>query len=364
VREPSDDTRSSAKPPADQLNSWKDIAAYFNRDVTTVQRWEKREGMPVHRHLHDKIGSIYAFRLELDTWARSRNLKPNQEIARLTVSDEPVISPEPAIPQPSNRRDSFLVRTLVLVTVGTALAIGATLLLHETDYFWHNPIEGARFQTITDFDGVSRDAALSRDGHLVAFLSDHDGPMDVWVSQVGSGQFHNLTRGSVSEVVNPFVRTLGFSADSSLITFWVRKSTGPGRGIGIWAVPTLGGQPQPYLDGAAEFDLSRDGSRLAYHTPGPGDPLFVSDGLKRPDSHPIFTAPAGLHSHFPLWSPDTRFIYFVQGSLSDNLDIWRIGAKGGSAERITSHFGFVSHPVLLDNRTLIYLANDPDRSGP
>jgi Tol biopolymer transport system component len=364
VRESSDDTRSSAKPPADQLNSWKDIAAYFNRDVTTVQRWEKREGMPVHRHLHDKIGSIYAFRLELDTWARSRNLKANQEIARLTVSDEPVISPEPAIPQPSNRRDSFLVRTLVLVTVGTALAIGATLFLHETDYFWHNPIEGARFQTITDFDGVSRDAALSRDGHLVAFLSDHDGPMDVWVSQVGSGQFHNLTRGSVSEVVNPFVRTLGFSADSSLITFWVRKSTGPGGGIGIWAVPTLGGQAQPYLDGVAEFDWSRDGSRLAYHTPGPGDPLFVSDGLKRPDTHPIFTAPSGLHSHFPLWSLDTRFIYFVQGSLSDNLDIWRIRATGGAAERITSHFGYVSHPVLLDNRTLIYLANDPDRSGP
>jgi Tol biopolymer transport system component len=364
VREFSDDTRSSAKPPAEQLNSWKDIAAYFHRDVTTVQRWEKREGMPVHRHLHDKIGSIYAFRPELDTWARSRNLKGNQEIASLTVSHEPVIFPEPVIPQSSNRRDSFLVRTVVLLTVGTTLAIGATLLLHETDYFWHNPIEGARFQTITDFDGVSRDAVLSRDGHFVAFLSDQDGLMDVWVSQVGSGQFHNLTRGSVSEIVNPFIRTLGFSADSSLITFWVRKSTGPGRGIGIWAVPTLGGQPQPYLDGAAEFDLSRDGSRLAYHTPGPGDPLFVSDGLKRPDSHPIFTAPAGLHSHFPLWSPDTRFIYFVQGSLSDNLDIWRIGAKGGSAERITSHFGFVSHPVLLDNRTLIYLANDPDRSGP
>src|SRR5690242_14749969 len=46
----------------DRLNSWKEIAAHFNRDVTTVQRWEKREGMPVHRHLHDKMGSIYASR--------------------------------------------------------------------------------------------------------------------------------------------------------------------------------------------------------------------------------------------------------------------------------------------------------------
>src|SRR5437763_16152895 len=98
----------SERPPEDRLDSWKEIAAYLERDVTTVQRWEKREGMPVHRHLHDKMGSIYAFRLELDTWARSRNFKGNQEIASLTVSHEPVISPEPVIPQSSNRRDSFL----------------------------------------------------------------------------------------------------------------------------------------------------------------------------------------------------------------------------------------------------------------
>ena len=46
----------------------------MKRDVTTVQRWEKREGMPVHRHVHDKMGSVYAFRADLDAWARSRNL--------------------------------------------------------------------------------------------------------------------------------------------------------------------------------------------------------------------------------------------------------------------------------------------------
>ena len=58
----------------DRLDSWKEIAAYLRRDITTVQRWEKREGMPVRRHLHDKLGSVFAFRSELDAWARSRNL--------------------------------------------------------------------------------------------------------------------------------------------------------------------------------------------------------------------------------------------------------------------------------------------------
>ena len=58
---------------ADRLDSWKDIAGYLRRDVSTVQRWEKREGMPVHRHVHEKLGSVYAFRSELDAWSRSQN---------------------------------------------------------------------------------------------------------------------------------------------------------------------------------------------------------------------------------------------------------------------------------------------------
>ena len=68
-------TPPSVSPPEDRLDSWKEIAAYLNRDVTTVQRWEKREGMPVHRHLHDRMGSVFASRSELDRWARSRNLR-------------------------------------------------------------------------------------------------------------------------------------------------------------------------------------------------------------------------------------------------------------------------------------------------
>ncbi len=64
VQAPSAETR--------QLDSWKEIAAYLNRDVTTVQRWEKREAMPVHRHLHDKRGSVYALAEELDAWRENR----------------------------------------------------------------------------------------------------------------------------------------------------------------------------------------------------------------------------------------------------------------------------------------------------
>jgi Tol biopolymer transport system component len=360
--EPSPATPISQSPPEERLDSWKEIAAYLNRDVTTVQRWEKREGMPVHRHLHDRMGSVYASRTELDTWARGRNLPPAQQ----NGPDAPLPSP-PALP-PRWAISTLLTKwrlVLPLAAAGAVLAIGAGLWFQRTEYFWRNPIADARIQTLTDFDGTEQDAAVSRDGQFVAFLSDRDGPMDVWVTQVGSGQFHNLTRGGTPELVNPSIRTLGFSPDGAFVTFWVRKQDGLGGGdISIWAVPTLGGSPKPYLEGVAEFDWSHDASRLAYHTPGPGDPLFVSDGIPRSQGRPIFTAPAGLHCHFPLWSPDTAFLYFVQGSLPDKLDIWRIRPTGGSLERITSHTGRVTHPVLLDRRTLLYLASDPDGSGP
>lgn len=283
-------------------------------------------------------------------------------------SDSNALSPNLPLPPPRREISNSLTRwkfVLPLAAVGAALAIAATLWLQRTDSFWRNPIANARFQTVTDFDGVAQAAAISRDGHFVAFLSDRDGQMDVWVTQFGTGEFHNLTRGSAPELVNPSVRTLGFSPDASFVLFWVRKKEGPGGGdISIWAVPTLGGQPRPYLQGVAEFDWSPDGSRLAYHTPGPGDPLFVSNGVPQSAGQPIFTAPAGLHSHFPLWAPDAAFLYFVQGSLPDKLDIWRIRPAGGPPERITSHHVRVTHPVLLDRRTLLYLAGDPDGSGP
>src|SRR5687767_15964168 len=66
----------------ERLGSWKAIAAYLQRDVTTVQRWERLEGMPVHRHLHAKRGSVYAFRSELDTWQRNRRAPATEADAR------------------------------------------------------------------------------------------------------------------------------------------------------------------------------------------------------------------------------------------------------------------------------------------
>lgn len=65
--------------PADRLDSWKEIAAFLRRDVRTVQRWEKKEGLPVYRHQHEKLGSVYAFRAELTEWFGTR--QPSSAVA-------------------------------------------------------------------------------------------------------------------------------------------------------------------------------------------------------------------------------------------------------------------------------------------
>jgi TolB-like protein len=62
----------ASRNPADRLDSWKEIAAYLRRDVRTVQRWEKKEALPVYRHQHDKLGSVYAYKIELDKWFETR----------------------------------------------------------------------------------------------------------------------------------------------------------------------------------------------------------------------------------------------------------------------------------------------------
>jgi TRAP transporter TAXI family solute receptor len=63
---------SSQPPSGERLDSWKEIAAYLKRDVATARRWEKRERLPVHRHHHEKLGSVYAYASELDAWLEGR----------------------------------------------------------------------------------------------------------------------------------------------------------------------------------------------------------------------------------------------------------------------------------------------------
>jgi TolB-like protein len=58
---------------SERLDSWKEVASFFRREVRTVQLWEKSEGLPVRRQYHKKLGSVYAYRQELEAWWIARS---------------------------------------------------------------------------------------------------------------------------------------------------------------------------------------------------------------------------------------------------------------------------------------------------
>ena len=222
-----------------------------------------------------------------------------------------------------------------------------------------NPLSNATFTRLTNFEGDEAEATLSPDGKFATFLSDRDGPLDVWLTQVGSGRFLNLTRESHMPGLRP-VRNVGFSADGSEIWFG-------GAPVGRMRImPMMGGPPRPFLvDRAVEVMWSPDGARIVYHTDAPGDPMFVADrtgvGAKQ-----IFVDPiVGGHCHHQAWSPDGRWIYFARG-LQDTrqMDLWRIAAGGGQPERLTYHNAYVGFPTPIDDHRVLYIAQDHDGAGP
>ena len=62
--------------PAGRLSSWKAIATYLECSVRTVRRWERTEGLPVHRHVHQKLGRVFALETEIDAWRETRARRP------------------------------------------------------------------------------------------------------------------------------------------------------------------------------------------------------------------------------------------------------------------------------------------------
>jgi Tol biopolymer transport system component len=220
-----------------------------------------------------------------------------------------------------------------------------------------NPLEKARFTRITDFESV--DAAISPDGRFVAFVSDHDGPFDVWLTQVGTGRLINLTQGNAGPLPGP-LRNVGFSGDGSQI--WIG---GGDTGLRLRMLPLTGGTPRNFLgEKTANLAWSPDGERIVYHTFGSGDPMFVAD-RNGANARQIFIDRPGLHNHFPTWSPDGRWIYFVHGTPDTrDMDLWRIDPAGGNPERLTQRNTDVAYPTPVGNRTVFYVARDGDGSGP
>jgi len=105
--------------PAERLDSWKEIAGYLGRSVRTVQRWERQEGLPVHRLQHDRQGSVYALPAELDAWWEARRVGLDDERA------EGDAEPETATAAPERVAPEAAARVGALPGTGGAQAVPA-----------------------------------------------------------------------------------------------------------------------------------------------------------------------------------------------------------------------------------------------
>jgi Tol biopolymer transport system component len=257
-----------------------------------------------------------------------------------------------SVPQPRSRR------AWMPWVIAAALLVGTAVWgMFRPAAAPPNPLEKAHFSRVTDLESVA--AAISPDGRFVAFISDHDGPFDVWLSQVGTGRSINLTQGKVGSLPAP-LRTVGFSGDGTEI--WLG---GGDVGMRLRLLPLTGGTPRNFLgEEAVNLAWSPDGERIVYHTFGNGDPMFVADRTGA-NARRIFGDQPGIHNHFPIWSPDGRWIYFSHGTpATKEMDLWRIDPDGKHAERLTQRNTDLAYPTPVGDRIVFYVARDGDGSGP
>jgi Tfp pilus assembly protein PilF len=118
-----------------RLDSWKDIAAFFGRDKSTVRRWETERGLPVHRLPGMNRGSVYAFTNELQEWLGKPESRQEEDLLRL-------------VPAPSGKTSGRRALLAWLVASALALALGALAYSYRTLHFGAKAASQSRIRHI------------------------------------------------------------------------------------------------------------------------------------------------------------------------------------------------------------------------
>lgn len=325
-----------------RLDSWKAIAAYLNRDVRTVMRWEKSEQLPVRRHRHLTRSSVYAYPAELDAWRANRG----------------VIAAD--APQARTRSRLFAVATIAfvsLVCAGGGRVAGSLLA----------PQEGPADHSI-GWPGNARmamSASLSWDGRYVAYVAARP-DTDLHVRDLESGADRRLTR---IQLDGGYVDASAISRDSRWVAFVARDRDARGVPGKLEVLPlsaTDATPPRVLVEGQwpVPQGWSADGSQLLVTTErddGKFDLALVTVASGASRVLKTLDAP-GPGEHVCL-SPDDAFVAY-DARPRDNVrqrDIFLVPTRGGPATSLLD--GPSSDRVVgwsPDGRYLVFLS---DRQG-
>ena len=203
-----------------RLDSWKEIAAYLKRDIRTVQRWEKQEALPVHRHLHDERGTAYAYSGEIDDWLRDRSRRGGDATAApdATAAGNGTLSaPATEVTPASLQRASKL--PLMLAAIALAVIAGIVglwaLSRSRTD---NTPLSSLSivFAPSERFREWGPETALSPDGSTLVYTSEN-GQLNVRRIDQLTGRPLAGTVGSWGPFFSPDGRWIGFNHGGRLM---------------------------------------------------------------------------------------------------------------------------------------------------
>ena len=351
----------SPEPAGARLDSWKEIAAHFRRDVRTVQRWEKQEGLPVRRHVHQMRVSVYADRLELDTWWTNRQSR---------LEGEPFASAD-TIPI-----SSVLGHRQIWGRAGAAVAIAA---IAGTVAWLSRPAKvepraAIRVVPLTSYPGIEDFPSFSPDGKQVAFSwqQKKEDNFDIYVKTIGEDVPRRLTENPAEDlepVWSPDGRRIAFlRAAGQFARFFKAK-------FELMVIPSSGGPQRKIADIHLEGPLR---SHLAW-TPDSKSLVVVDrlDTLAGPARHALFVISVADGQrrqifdpplrHFadssPAISPDGRMLAFARlpGSAADS-QIWLLELSNdfrarGEPKQLTLEKAAISNLAwTADGREIFYRA--------
>ena len=333
------------------LESWKEIAAYLQRNARTAKRWETSEGLPVHRHLHKSRSSVFAYPSELDAWWAGR--EPAAQSTR-SLWQRPV----PAF-------GWTVVVALALMMAGSGRKGGAVAQAADGS--------GITVQQVWAGPGVDTIGGLSPDGRHLSFVDWDTG--NLAVRDLSTGKNRHLTHKGSWEDSDEYAEYSVVSPDGKQVAYaWSNKAgayelhivglDGSGRRV------LLPGEKEDWL---CPIDWSPDGRQILVgfvrNFPGeePGVTEFaflsVKDGsMEVVKSH---TLPAGSESWRWLerQSPDGRYVVYTGGATegSEQSDIFLLSVDGGRESPLVQHPAVDRDPVWTpDGKKVLFVS---DRTG-